>query len=252
MLQYDLLAESCVEAYSSATTPPSSGTFTLSNANGQPYSVYCLFKSGYGYTFISPSITVTPDLSELFTEKTEVLIRHKRTNGYQYDATAAQISRYSSKSLGVLYNSYSGYNQMHNGHMSPYLYLGFVPKSGVSHYKDTQGWKVQGKDYTFTNCDGNPNSYFSLLYNQNNKAYGTYSHGKTSLLWVWYDYATSASKADYIPNSFLTSQFEIHFGGCGGYQTSTSFTDVAGVSIGLRFSKYLKNIYVSLSSAVAI
>ncbi|XP_060583963.1 neurogenic locus notch homolog protein 2-like [Ruditapes philippinarum] len=227
--------KTCAEVYSSASSPPSSGTYTLANAQGQSFRVYCLFKSGYGYAFISNTINVDPNLAQLFTQKTEVLIRHKRTNGQQYDATAAQITRYSSKNLGVLYNSYSGYNQMQNGHMTPYLYVGFVPKSGVSHYHDTQGWRVQGRDYTFQNCDGNPNSYFTLLYNSQRKAYGSYTHGKTDLLHVWYDYATATSTADYIPDEYFASQFEIHFGGCGGYQTSTSFSGVAGASIGLKF-----------------
>ncbi|XP_053396683.1 uncharacterized protein LOC123552744 isoform X1 [Mercenaria mercenaria] len=228
--------ETCSDVYTSATSPPPSGPYTFANANGETFTVYCLFKSGYGYTFIAADISVDPNLAQLFTEKTEVLIRHKRQNGSQYDATAAQISRYSSKNLGVLYNSHTGYNEMRNGHMTPYLYVGFVPKAGVDHYHDTQGWKVQGTDYTFKNCDGNPNSYFSLLYNSQDKAYRNYSHGKTDLLHVWYDYASAANSRDYIPDAFFTDQFEIHFGGCGGYQTSTSFPDVVGVTIGLRFN----------------
>ena len=232
------ILETCAEAYFSATTPPSSGIFTLSNANDQPFRVYCLFKGDYGYTFLSSDINVYPNLSQLFTEKTEVLIRHKRLNDQQYEATAAQITRYASKNLGLMYNSYSGYNEMRNGHMTPYLYLGFVPKSGVSHYQDTQGWRIQGKDYTFTNCDGTPNSYFTLLYNSQNETYASSSFGKTSLLHVWYDYASATNSTDYIPDEFFATQFEIHFGGCGGYQTSTSFNDVAGASIGLRFSTF--------------
>ncbi|XP_060607592.1 uncharacterized protein LOC132759768 [Ruditapes philippinarum] len=228
-------SKTCAEVYSSTSSHPSSGTYTLANAQGQPFRVYCLFKSGYGYAFISNTINVDPNLAQLFTQKTEILIRHKRTNGQQYDATVAQITRYSSKNLGILYNSYSGYNVIRNSHMTPYLYVGFVPKAGVSHYHDTQGWRVQGRDFTFRNCDGNPNSYFTLLYNSQRKAYGSYSHGKTDLLHVWYDYATATSTADYIPDEFFASQFEIHFGGCGGYQTSTSFSGVAGASIGLKF-----------------
>ncbi|XP_053407181.1 uncharacterized protein LOC128559470 [Mercenaria mercenaria] len=179
--------QTCTDVSCSASCPPSSGTYTLTNANSDSFTVYCLFESGYGYTFIAANTSVDPNLAKLFTEKTEVLIRHKLQNGSQYDATAAQISKYSSENLGVLYNSSTGYNNLVNDHMTPYLYVGFVPKAGVNHSKDIQGWKVQGTDYNFTNCDANPNSYFTLLYNSQNEAYGNYSHAKTDLLHVWYD-----------------------------------------------------------------
>ena len=46
------------------------------------------------------------------------------------------------------------------------LYLGFLPKT-VAATNNYQGWRANGTDIFFFNCDANPNSYFAFFPQKN-------------------------------------------------------------------------------------
>ena len=61
-------------------------------------------------------------------------------------------------------NSASGFSNPTNTakYTRHYLYLGFLEATLASNAGMIQGWRADGKDISFTNCDGNPNSYFTF------------------------------------------------------------------------------------------
>ncbi|KAH3798789.1 hypothetical protein DPMN_152392 [Dreissena polymorpha] len=118
--------------------------------------------------------------------------------------------------------------------MGPYVFTGFVPLS-VNPKHGTQGWKVNGNEVTFTNCDGKLNSYFAVLLNANKADYTLNNGWKNSLMYAWYELATPVS--DLLPEAIFSPDYDIHHGGCGGYSIGKTETDVTGVTIGQRFSK---------------
>ena len=116
------------------------------------------------------------------------------------------------------------------------MFIGFVPlshnvKGGV------QGWKVNGQEFTFTNCDGNPNSYFSVLFNANKPGYTSYNGWKNPLMYAWYNLATQVPVSEELPDALFSPDYEIHHGGCGGYSIGTTEGDITGVAIGQRFGE---------------
>ena len=61
-------------------------------------------------------------------------------------------------------NSAEGFYKPNNVHnfSQNYLYLGFLNQTIANINNSTQGWRADGTDITFTNCDGNGNSYFAF------------------------------------------------------------------------------------------
>lgn len=209
----------------------------MTNSNGQSFKVYCQFYNGYGYAFVSKNTAVTVDMSSLRDDTSHVIIRHKRANGRQYTATLEQLSRYSSTPILVQYNGHSGYNRPQNYVMTPYIYVGFVPQS-LTYRGATHGWKCNGKEYTFSNCDANANSYIVFLFNHNNRGYTSYQGYYNTLMFPWYDTATILSTSENIPDEFFSTIYEIHHGGCGGYGTGRAVSDIKGATVGVKFSTY--------------
>ena len=71
-----------------------------------------------------------------------------------------------------------------NRYSPNYLYLGFLPRS-VAAARTLQGWRADGTDITFTNCDANPNSYYAF-YDKNtytSSPYGLGSNYATANTW---------------------------------------------------------------------
>lgn len=168
----------------------------------------------------------------------QVLVQHKRSNGVQYTATLAQMSSYTSTQLSVQWSGYSGYNKPQNYAMTPYIYVGFIPAS-YTYRGAIQGWSCNGQDYTFSNCDANPNSYIVFLFNHGGHGYTSYVGGKNTLMYPWYDAASQASGSEYLPAEFLATKWEIHHGGCGGYSRGSNVPDILGATAGVKFSKYM-------------
>ncbi|XP_060561334.1 uncharacterized protein LOC132721099 [Ruditapes philippinarum] len=213
-----------------------SGEYTFYNGEGQTYKAFCEFYDTYGYMFISreAGVAIKPILIDYNT--TEVLIKHQRTTGKQYDTIMNQISAKSSVPLSIQYNSYVDYTRPHNYEtMQPYLYLGFLPR-GVAKAKNVQGYKANGQDYTFKNCDRRPHSYIAFFFNPDHKDPTNYQLTccYSDLMHHWLD---TGKKASTYLNQCYFFQIEIHMGGCGGYAVNgfNTMEPVCGAALGMRF-----------------
>lgn len=202
----------------------------------QPYNVFCEFHQTYGLTFVS-NTNATIDANELFEIKSQVVVRHLRNNK-QYDSILEQITPYADKPLTVKYNSFAGFRAPLNAKkMGPYLYLGFLDKD-TAKAKNTQGYRVNDADQTFVNCDRNPNSYITFYFNpKSNLPDGYYKRCcYTPLMKTWLDVGVPVDPARQLPKSYFL-QFEMHFGGCGGYAINgyNTLANIKGAALGMRF-----------------
>ena len=155
----------------------------MKNSAGQSFRIYCLFLNGYGLTFLSKQTTVNVDMSTLYDDRTQVYIRFKKSTT-QYQSTIAQLSSFSSVPVSVQYNGYSGYQRLQNYAMTNYIYVGFIPASRTTRGA-IQGWKTNGEDQTFSNCDANPNSYIAFMFNNARAGYTSYVGAKNDLMYRW-------------------------------------------------------------------
>ncbi|XP_060599750.1 uncharacterized protein LOC132753327 [Ruditapes philippinarum] len=213
------------------------GEYVIYNSQDKPYKVYCEFHASYGYTFILKKNAGKADLNRLRSYYTEVLVRHLRSNGHQYDTTMEQISTYSSLNISIQYNANIDYKTpINSATWGSYLYVGFLPIS-IAASKSTQGYRANGNDFTFSNCDSNPNSYLALFVNHNNND----PNGKYKkccykpLMRFWIEDAANQAP-NYIPCNYFY-QFEMHMGGCGGYAINgyNTLDDIVGAALGFRF-----------------
>ncbi|XP_060079335.1 uncharacterized protein LOC132558754 [Ylistrum balloti] len=233
---YHNLTGSCKEIY--ADNPNSvNGTYQIMNRKQEPFTVYCVFYLDYGYTYIASTASVHIDIADLYTSTAHALVRHLNTAGQQKETKLEQISKYSSQyPLSFQYNANVGYATPYNHQqMAPYLYLGFLPVT-VAQNRNQQGYRANGVDYLFTNCDSNPNSYMAFYFNPNHSVPLNYaSCCDTKLMHDWVTHARDVPKASYLPAEFYFF-FELHMGGCGGYAIPpTIIHDVRGAALGLRF-----------------
>ncbi|KAH3814513.1 hypothetical protein DPMN_143015 [Dreissena polymorpha] len=208
------------------------GTFTVQNRAGQSYRIYCQLYNGYGYTFLSTSTNVSVNMSSLYDDQSHVIIRHKRLDGVQYTSTMAQLGRYDTVPVSVQYTAYSGYQGPNNTNLAPYIFVGFIPQSMTSRGA-VQGWKVNGEELNFTNCDGNPNSYIAFFFNPSGHGYTNNVGAKNKLIYQWYDGATAVAQSEYLPDEFFANYHEVHQGGCGGYSRGSN-VDTWG-AVGMKF-----------------
>ncbi|XP_052215917.1 uncharacterized protein LOC127834258 isoform X2 [Dreissena polymorpha] len=228
--------ENCVDLQKQANGGLRSGLYSIKSGGNTVY-IYCYYGNGDGYVYLLPSISnnVNLNLAYLSNDHSLVKVIHKRRqNGKQYEATMQQIPAFNSLPVSVQFNKHDGYQGILNKAMGPYMFIGFVPlshnvKGGV------QGWKVNGQEFTFTNCDGNPNSYFSVLFNANKPGYTSYNGWKNPLMYAWYNLATQVPVSEELPDALFSPDYEIHHGGCGGYSIGTTEGDITGVAIGQRF-----------------
>ena len=113
------------------------------------------------------------------------------------------------------------------------FFLGFLPIS-LSQNTNTQGYQAGGIDFTFQNCDSNPNSYIAFLFNPNN-AQPDRVGSANGFMTDWIDNSVQMEYPKHMDNCFYM-EFEMHMGGCGGFMTSTS-SGVSGIraALGLPF-----------------
>lgn len=212
----------------------SSGVYTL-YYNMQPFTVYCLIYEGGGYTFISPETYMYVNINDLSNDNSHVIIRHRRTTGFQYETRIEQIFEYNYRPVSVQYNAHNGYQGVVNSMMTPYIFVGLTPIKlpGRNHKGDKQGYRSNGKDITFVNCDGNPNGYFAFLFNHNKVPVTGKGHS-SAISKYWFDSSTIVA-GDRVPDKFLAF-FELHFGGCGAYATANHFVAVSGAAVGIPYT----------------
>lgn len=226
---------SCKDIYMENSNNPS-GTYTIMNRHNQAYTVYCEFHKGYGYTYISNTSHVPINIDDLHTTTQHVMVRILKTNGQQKETKMEQLTRYQSqRNLTLMYNRYTDFAAPLNIKMSPYIYLGFLPVS-MAKNTNTQGYRANGVNHEYQNCDANPNSYLVFYFNPHNIGPSGYYTGccNTPLMHQWIDHATVLPHNKYLDPHFYFF-FEMHMGGCGGYAIPQEYTDVQGAAIGFRF-----------------
>ena len=212
------------------------GEYSLVEADGTTTTVFCEFRGNHGYTFYPRDVRVAPPTDVAVDH---VIVRHLRSNGNQFDTEMQQIRSYTTFKLSVQYNKYDGYARPQNyATMAPYIYLGFLPQI-IAKSKSTQGYRANGRDFTFTNCDANPNSYMALFYNPKNKSPTNY-HTKccyNKFMRQWVDVSIPATHN--LPSKYFF-QIEMHMGGCGGYIVNgyNTFSDIKGAAVGIPFTLY--------------
>ena len=161
-----------------------------------------------------------------------MIIRDLRKDGTQRQSIIQQISAFKATPLSIQFNSSTGYQSPLNTKMSPYIYIGIIPKNLIRRGQ-VEGFNTNGHNAVYKNCDGNANSYFTFLFNRNGATEVNYSPTPSMVaqLRVW---DSSLPSSLNIPQSFFTP-FEFHFGGCGGYGDLQDFPTFQGAAVGLRY-----------------
>jgi len=232
-----------------------SGTYRIYNKNQQVYDVWCEFHQNYGYAFVSNLSHVDINIDDLYTNRSHVILRHITSSGVQKEIKVEQLSQYHTQPLSFFYNKHDGYAAPQNhAQLGPYIYLGFLPVSRANN-RNIQGYRAGGHDYTFRNCDSNPNSYIALFFNSKNSDPVGYYHQccPTPLIRAWTTHSVALPKDKYMESHYYFI-FEMHMGGCGGYEISLhqDLTQVAGGAIGFRFGKISKCSILTIRKALLI
>ena len=96
---------------------------------GKVITVYCeMAIAGGGFTFV-PRTAIRGDeskqmISELFTDRTQVLMRIQKKDGTQPYTLVQQLPQYKQHLFGARVNNYDGYTSPRNSHLGDYLLLG--------------------------------------------------------------------------------------------------------------------------------
>jgi hypothetical protein len=194
---------------------------------GAPRTVYCdSTTAGGGWMFIKPA-----DIQALSafnfnawrTDKGQVLIRLSGSYGQAY-TLIKQLPGYATYPLSVTVaatagaSTSAGYN----------LKLTMIPVA-VAAALTVQGFNSNGKDLTFVNCDGNPNSYFEFFTPTGGYDFG----GSYPLTTGWLGSKTSGGS---LAASYF-SKAAMHDGGCGAHSTTSYWTTIDGTNaaaLGMR------------------
>jgi len=207
-----------------------SGEYTLTSCEtGRPIKVYCeMGLNGGGYTFIKykelADLTQI-ELQSMFTDATSFLLRLRKCSGGggQPYVVLKQLANYASIPLKLALNGDRKYAIPQNDHFlgQPYLYFGFLPIANAN-TNNTQGLWANGQEYTFTNCDNNPNSYFALFPNFNENQPTTYLFTSDyPLINQIFDGALPNPSSREMPVCYFYFM-EAHFGGCGWFTQTDS------------------------------
>ena len=225
-------AGSCKEIYQQIPSAPN-GKYII--YSGKPITVYCVFADIFGYTFISKTANANIlNLEHLYDINSFAVIRHLTTFGDQKQVQVEQLNSYSSQwNLSFAYNGNPGYlGPISNTALAPYIFLGFLPYHIANRSGTVQGYNVNGIDYTFNNCDGNPNSYIVFYFNPDGISYA--QNGYTNTFTAhWINNAAPLQTDEYMDDEFYF-EFEVHFGGCGGMFT-TALGSGTRAALGLPF-----------------
>ncbi|KAH3883892.1 hypothetical protein DPMN_007860 [Dreissena polymorpha] len=116
----------------------------------------------------------------------------------------AQLGSFAFTPVSVQYSSHSGYSGPENIQMTPYIFVGFIPKS-MTNRGAVQGWKVNGEELTYTNCDGTPSSYIVFFFNPSGQGYKDFDLGHNKLLYQWYDGASVVAQSEFLPDEFYAN-----------------------------------------------
>ncbi|XP_046573596.1 uncharacterized protein LOC124281685 [Haliotis rubra] len=214
------------------------GEYTLLTSQDDVINVYCRFKSSVVTTYFSKAAVAKLSTEELrlhFNSNTAVDLVAKLSDGTQSESILTQLTSFSTVPLRVMVSEYTDYSAPSNTNLGPYLYLGFLPTTRISK-NFRHGYNANGADKDFNNCDGNPNNYFTLFSNINNQSPTRSSGGMCSscIMAHWKTDARMLQSGDYLPDNYIFDT-EIHFGGCGGFGITTSWNNVDGFALGVKY-----------------
>jgi len=220
-----------------------SGVYTIKTEKTKnSIEVYCeMGLNGGGYTFISSKYLqwiLNSDVQAMFTDRTSFLLRFKTCRSTQPYIVLKQLSQYGHINLKIGLNEHSDYAGPQNiGRLgSPYLYFGFLPIANAAN-NNVQGVSANGNEYTFTNGDANPNSYFALFanYKENNPI-----NYPLDSEWTFWNQVLDSAKINPSKREMPVEYFyfmEAHFGGGGVYTQTDSGLDkkcIESSAIGFR------------------
>ena len=197
---------------------------------------------GGGWTFL-PRFAIREkafqgvELDKIVTDKSKVLLRHWTKGGTQPYSLIEQLPQNKKTKFGIFMNEHKGFSKPINAEFGEYLYLGILPDK-KSKKKTKQGFKSNGKEITFENCDGKPNNYFAFLPNHYDKEPSKFmadddKFEKSGVAVDWRKSGKPLTSFREMPNDFFFFT-EMHFGGCGCYTSSDRWQDAHGVAIGFR------------------
>eukprot|EP00112_Aurelia_sp_Birch-Aquarium-sp1_P012948 Seg2728.3 transcript_id=Seg2728.3/GoldUCD/mRNA.D3Y31 product="hypothetical protein" protein_id=Seg2728.3/GoldUCD/D3Y31 len=202
------------------------------------YRVYCIMDvNNGGYTFLSNtslSSLNSTDMVYLFTDRQSVLLRILMMNGSQPYTVVKQYT--DTGGLSVQLNNYTHYRRPKNVGISPYLYVGTLPKRNAT--KGTrQGFRSNDADIVFNNCDGNANNYFAFFARTNGKSppspSSVYERRGVAINWR----KSAIDHGTRMPDDYFYFT-EMGFGGCGCYTESTRWRTAVrpalSASVGMR------------------
>lgn len=224
---------SCLDIYFEDRRNPS-GEYILYQRE-HAVKVYCLFEGDYGFTFISrKSADAVIDVNALYSTNEFAKIRVLKPTGDQREVLVENVLSFQNLSkLFFAMNSHDKYKgpSPENSGLHPYLFLGFLPIN-LAENGNSQGYRAKDMDFTFVNCDGNPNSYITFFFNPKLASLG--SVGSTNdFMTHWITSSIAIEYPKYMDSSFYMD-WEMHMGGCGGFLTSKVLNIKA--ALGLPFA----------------
>ena len=203
-------AVNCNDILATRTSAPD-GEYWL-EFNGAPLEVFCdMTTSGGGWTVIHPDdIGSLGSLDAMRDDMDRAMSYLRDTSGNLYYTEMTQLA------------TYSGYDVDVSDYDTTRTRITFIPRAVASVSGVTQGMNSNGSDLTFTNCDGNGNSYIEFW--TTGQSY-TWNQDYTMSLY-WRDSKLNASVS--VPGDYFTFT-AIHFGGCGTHSTSPYWSNYDGM-----------------------
>ncbi|XP_071131414.1 uncharacterized protein [Mytilus edulis] len=196
--------------------------------------VYCSFEGDYGFTYISrKSAEASIDVTALYSTNNFAKIRIFKNTGEQREVLVENMLSFQNLSnLHFALNSHDGYKgPSPDSGLQPYLFLGFLPIK-LSENRNSQRYRAKDMDFTFVNCDGNPNSYITFFFNPKHASPGSLGSAN-DFMTHWITSSTAIDYPQYMDSSFYMD-WEMHMGGCGGFLTSNVLNIKA--ALGLPFA----------------
>ena len=226
-----------MEVYIGNDRVATNGTYVFETYGGVSIVAKCEFGTGHILTFFtraSLAVMTTEDLARHYNNASQFILRCKYTDNSQKDSIMEQTSTYYTHNLRFILNNNSA-EQFPNTNLGVYLYIEFAPVSFVTTGM-INGFKANGIDYAFINCDSNPASFMVLYPNLANLVPAV-----EGFLFVNYDRNWETNSHLVKITERLTDDFfmmvEVAFGGCGCRTVSTLWTDIVGLNAGFKYGE---------------